>query len=161
MATKVSFNPLTWVNKVTKRSAENYNRQEEGIDDCAKAVNAVIDDLTLKSYTVGYTGNNYAYADAENDTITVEVINRQVIINGFAKVTVASSASTVIASSNLFKPRKGYIRTTIQTLTSSNGDNIAISVAIGGGQIQAFSPITVGQKIPIHFNYVLDDSVVL
>ena len=43
--TKVSFNPLTWVNQVTKRSAPNYNRQEKGIDDCAKAVNAVIDEL--------------------------------------------------------------------------------------------------------------------
>lgn len=74
MATKVSFNILTWVNKVTKRSAPNFNRMEKGINDCANATNALIDELAqtnnnLVSKASGVT-NNIESTNNFKETVT-------------------------------------------------------------------------------------------
>jgi len=115
----------------------------------------IADALTPKTYTVGYNGNYFAYADAENDNITVEVVNGRVTLNGFCKIIANSTGTQIIANSTYFTPKKGYIRLVVPCTTIANNDGGNIPIVIGNGAISLAIPAVTGLKFPINASYLI------
>ena len=135
---------LTWVNKVTKRSAANYNRQEKGINDCATAVNAVIDELAGKIETFTISGTDFQKLSNSKSDISVigKIVHIYFSLENLTAIT-ANTYYTVFTLSTALRPANNLFLMGFVSNKASGGIYCLLKMRIrSSGEVDIMSELT-------------------